>query len=697
MAAARAGATHTFAFQVGRKEMETIATQGITRNEVDGWDSKYHTIELLPLGSLTIVADTLPIKKDPSVGRAELMVAQIDGRFLGSNRVFEWFPKIRKKTVREADGHIIPAGGCQMFSLVESNDLYMQAMPGDYAGVMGTYPEERRETSLWATHAKGVKLAHTDLTDRVCIHEADFMKLNSKTDLTKSKTFRVKVKKAGTLHAAMFSYDIWSDRDKTEVFSTADESRSFQSNARSGPTFQLVEECAQDWKSTHKVMKVQAGEWVDVAVEFYGTSGELFVKVRKAPMKPGKEAGEGPVETETDPDDKEIRRERVDRSEFDVEMNTMHIPRAGEDRRAQFFKAAIDAAATELEDIISARPMKLRDNDAGFDLEEELRPTLLDSTMDMGLPAMYAAKQHEMATMAMTPFTEQLRIMKNMAKAWKGVKRVTISTSNPTGLFAYDLPKGKQVDAVVVDLPGLTDVVPNGTQYTGYNPFTLITFARQKFLKKDGIVIPGGACLEVGVIESEDIATTYSVPSGQTKNGLDVTVWNEGARDQGTWAHPFLSRGAFHANTSLSSRWIMEPKCMYDLDYNELISMKADRKPIPAEDSKSISFEVLEAGKATAVVAYWKGWAHKSKKDVTLGPDEQSLGSDGLQASWPHFIKPALGPSNDPGVIAPISMKKGEEWSVKLIIRNGEAKYHGIDGPEFDFKLERKSANKFEL
>lgn len=135
--------------------------------------------------------------------------------------------------------------------------------------------ETLREAMFGATRTEFYKRS-----ERICVLEVDLNRM-SPDDVPKNRTFRIQAQADGIIHAALFDWDIWAEQ-KEEVLSTAPGSRNFAGDVAWGWLLQLQELSDDDWHfhETPKQLRVQAGQWLEMAVEFIAHGVSMSVRLR---------------------------------------------------------------------------------------------------------------------------------------------------------------------------------------------------------------------------------------------------------------------------------------------------------------------------------------------------------------------------------------------------------------------------------
>jgi len=328
------------------------------------------------------------------------------------------------------------------------------------------------------------------------------------------------------------------------------------------------------------------------------------------------------------------------------------LPLAGDAERHEFYAAALSAAV------------------ARFNSTGRSQPSVLDCSGSAGVPALLAAREHGLHALALESRSEFARAVRRIAEDNGLGELVEAYAADPRDLVESLLPLGERADIVVVD--------PPGTPLHGHSPFALLPSVRKYLLKEDGLVVPAGACLEVGLVESEDVAHMFSVPGGRWED-VDLTVWNEETRRQHVLERLVPYTKWFGPHSTMSQKWLSTPRCVFQVDLAEY-----GRAAAPAEETTVHPLAVTADGQAHALVARWVLWAEPAGHAQRLGPESSYLGR---ALTWPSYVQALAAPGTGPGVLDPVPLRAGEAWSLEVTVRQGASKLTAVAGPEFSLRL----------
>jgi len=342
-----------------------------------------------------------------------------------------------------------------------------------------------------------------------------------------------------------------------------------------------------------------------------------------------------------------------------IEGNEYYLPMVGDHERHEFYEAAVSAAIKRNSTATSEQ-------------------TVLDCSSSAGIPSLVAAKHHGLKTVTLTQRTEFAKVLRQVAKDNGVDDRMEAYASDPRQFLESLLPRGERVDIAVID--------PPGTPLHGLSPFAVLPSIRKHLLKENGTVAPGFACLQVGLVESDDMADMFAVPgTGRAwsepagKEHIDLTVWNEQARNGAVLERLVPYTKWFGRHSTMAHRWLSPPECIFEVDFNEY-GRAAPRE----EDSYTRPLSVEVDGRAHGIVARWEVRAGSETNSATLGADSDYFGRS---LTWPHYVQAIASPGTEAGIINPVSVKAGERWELQVTVRQGKAKVTGAAGPEFTLRL----------
>ncbi|CAK9063501.1 unnamed protein product [Durusdinium trenchii] len=569
---------------------------------------------------------------EKTTGASELfdvLVTETFGTMLLGESALSFVSDARKRLLKPS-GHIIPAGGCQYATLVQLQDL-SPWHPRPWRGFNLSRLTDLQDTIYWKAMFGASDFGLERLSERRCVLEVDLQHM-SPDDIPKNRTYRIQAQKSGVIHAVLFDWDIWADPQKKEVLSTAPGSRNFAGDVAWGWLLQLQEAAGENWQfgDSPQQLRVEAGQWLEMVVEYIAHGVSMNVRVRHSPQG-ATFTSQDALPTLSSPS----RILRPDR--FAVkEANEFVLPIAGDHERHDFYAFAVEEAVRQLQ----------QDNLTLLNL------TLLDCSSNAGMPGFWAANLG-IKSLVMPRWDHIAGVLRQIAEESVIPRNHTaeVLAGDPREMFDILLPENKRANIVVMD--------PPGTPLHGLSPFALLPSIRKELLEANGLVVPGHACLEVALMESEELSQMFSIPGGHWHE-VDLRVWNEEARKQGVLSQLVPYTKWLGSRSSLRFRWLSAPKCVYHVDLNTW------PHGLPAKENFGLELRVEEEGLVHAIVARWAVFSGPRR----LSADSRYLGRD---LTWPHYVQVVAQPDTDPGLLEPVPTSKGLA-KLQLSVRHGPAK-----------------------
>ncbi|CAE7360737.1 PRMT7 [Symbiodinium sp. CCMP2592] len=627
--AARAGSEQVWAIEAN-PHLAELATRTLERNR-----------ELYPKTNMSVIAQlSAQVDADVLGRKADLLVTETFGTMMLGEGVLTFVSDARDRLLKEG-GQIIPAGGCQYVTLVQMSEPLWSPRP--WRGFNLSRLEDLQDTVYWKAMVGASSSQYIKLSERTCVLELDLYEATPE-QVPKNRTFWIEMQQSGTIDAALFDWDIWADRSKKQVLSTAQGSRNFAGDVAWGWLLQPQEEAAEGWRfGDHpRRLKVKAGDWVQVAVEFIATGISMHLRARSVDPFRGPEE-----DSMLPPISSPSRLHGIPRQSI-KEANEFLLPVAGDQERHDFYAEALQSAVRELE----GRPH-----------------TLLDCSGNAGLPGFYAAKHGLLRSLVMPGSEHVASILRQIAEE-NGVEGAEVFAGDPREMFDVLLPEGRRADIVVVD--------PPGTPLHGRSPFAILPALRKELLQDKGLVVPPLACFEVGLLESLELSQMFSIPNG-TWEEVDLQVWNEEARRQGLLGRMVPHTKWLGGHSTLRRRWLSQPQCLYHVDLNEY-----GRAPISGEETLRRSLPIEAAGFVHAIVGRWVVFAEKGPAARRLGAESTYEGRD---LTWPQYVQAVARADTNLGLLEPLPVEAGAVLQLKVTVRLGAAKVTGSAGPEFALQL----------
>lgn len=646
MMAAHIGAAHVLAIEAN-PNLATLAEQTVRRNQHANFAGSNVTV-------VAAMSSAVNQSHLPRGRKADILVTETFGTMLLGEGAINFIPDARDRLLKDG-GIVIPAGGCQYATLVEIPDLAATMGPGMWGAINLTRLNVLQDTLYWKATVGASRTPFTRISDRICILEVDLTQ-DTKESIPDNRTFRIPVRREGTVHAVLFDWDIWADASRSDILSTAPGTRNYAGDVAWGWLLQLQEEVDEDWGfgPIPKQLQVAQGDWLDIAVDYIAKGISVHVRTRKVPID--SLGGASPKESDVVAYPKvsfPARMRGVDRGDM-IQANEFYLPIAGDGDRHTFYRDALALA-------LHRNATKHRS------------PTVLDCSSGAGVPALVAAKDYGLRSLTVTRRNEFANVLRNVAEDNGVGETMEAYAIDPRDLLEILLPNGEQADMVVVD--------PPGTPVHGLNPFAILPSIQKRLLKSDGLVIPAGACFEVGLVDSEHVAQMFSIPGGRWQE-VDLTVWNEEARRQHVLERLVPHTKWFGSHSSMEFKWLSKPQCIFEVDLT-----RYGREDADPESRRLHEVLVAADGRAHALVATWVVWDDHSDRSRRLSAESEYFGR---ALTWPHYVQALAMPETIPGILEPISVQAGERWQLEVIVRQGTAKRTGAAGPEFSLQLQGK-------
>eukprot|EP00929_Paragymnodinium_shiwhaense_P091235 TRINITY_DN51255_c0_g1_i1.p1 TRINITY_DN51255_c0_g1~~TRINITY_DN51255_c0_g1_i1.p1 ORF type:complete len:782 (-),score=120.09 TRINITY_DN51255_c0_g1_i1:170-2515(-) len=664
MMAAGLGAPNVLAIEAN-PDLADLATKTVAWNKPKNY----------PNSNITVVAklSSAVAPEEMPLGRpADVLVTETFGTMLLGEGAINFVPDGRDRLLKKG-GIMIPAGGCQYVTLVEVPDLAAALMPRSYQGLNLSRFEALQDTVYWKASVGAASLDVQPVTERLCVLEIDLYK-DTKDSLPQNRTFRVQATRTGVVHAALLDWDVWADHSRADLLSTAPGSRNFAGDVAWGWQFQLQEGgIGEDWKwsagDLPTRLHVEAGDWIDIGVEFIAGGISSHVRSRRAPLqKEPSNAASGTRELGLLPADASgspVRTRFANRGAL-REANDLYLPMLGDHERHKFYEDAIDAAVAELGGA-----------SASGKYSPGSGPTLLDCSGG-GLSALRASQKYGIASLALFRWKEHSLALRKAIEDNGVEELVEAYASDPRDFIDTLLPRSEKVDIVVLE--------PPGTPLFGVSPFGVLPGIRKRLLKDSGIVVPAAACFEVGLVESNDAATLFSVPESRWED-IDLTVWNKETLQQRVLEKLVPYTKWFGPKSTVKWKWLTRPQCVFTVNLNEYGRPGA---PSPPNITDTVfDLQVEHDGHGSVLLGQWVAWG--TPKDAERGLPRLDGSGDSLSRSWtwPRFVQ-AVASKESPrreGVVDPVRVVAGEAWALEVKVRQGAGKLTGAAGPEFTLRL----------
>jgi len=271
MICAQLGAKHVTAIEANRS-LAGLARHNMRQNGLEG------RVTVLNKMSTDVTEADLPH------GRADVLVAEILGTLMLSESALEYMEDARLRLLKPNHNHIIPHKGIQFLTLIQCPKLDTITSVRTWNGLDFSGFNALKDTvTLFFTKQIGCRLNTLDyinMTERLPLLTIDFSK-DKHGEHPKEKRFRTRVKTTGTIHAAVYSWEVGScDLSMSTHLEATEEN--FARDMQWGQGVQMVDDYVaseqlrnnnipdQDGGSSYPSipLHVEQGEMIEVVVLF---------------------------------------------------------------------------------------------------------------------------------------------------------------------------------------------------------------------------------------------------------------------------------------------------------------------------------------------------------------------------------------------------------------------------------------------
>jgi len=200
MICAQLGAKHVTAIEANRS-LAGLARHNMRQNGFEG------RVTVLNKMSTDVTEADLPH------GRADVLVAEILGTLMLSESALEYMEDARLRLLKPERNHVIPHTGIQFLTLVQCPKLDTITTARTWNGLDFSGFNALKDTvTLFFTKQLGCRLNTLDyinMTERLPLLTIDFSK-DKHGKHPREKRFRTRVKTTGTIHAAVYSWEVGS-------------------------------------------------------------------------------------------------------------------------------------------------------------------------------------------------------------------------------------------------------------------------------------------------------------------------------------------------------------------------------------------------------------------------------------------------------------------------------------------------------
>jgi len=235
--AAKQGASEVIAIEASH-DMVDLATLNIQRNSAADKVRIVHSL------SSSVVL--------PEEERVDVIVSETLGALMLGEGMLDYLADARLRLAKPGCA-VIPAGGAQYAVLISSASLAMvsSVQPACCNGFDLSAIGSLQDTgNLFFTKQWGFRLNSlvdlVEMSPRLCMLEVDFHSSERK-DIPATKTFQLQALRAGTVHAVVTSWEVWSDAERTHRITTHPEDTrdtpwGFARDMQWGQGMQLIED-----------------------------------------------------------------------------------------------------------------------------------------------------------------------------------------------------------------------------------------------------------------------------------------------------------------------------------------------------------------------------------------------------------------------------------------------------------------------
>jgi len=271
MICAQLGAKHVTAIEANRS-LAGLARHNMRQNGLEG------RVTVLNKMSTDVTEADLPH------GRADVLVSEILGTLMLSESALEYMEDARLRLLKPLHNHVIPHSGVQYVTLVQCPKLDTITTARTWNGLDFSGFNALKDTvTLFFTKQIGCRvntLDYINMTERLPLLTVDFSR-DKHGEYPKEQRIRTRVKAAGTVHAAVYSWEVRSSNLSmaTHLEATKD---NFARDMQWGQGVQMLddyvasEQLTMDRKSDDDgggnapsmPLYVEEGEVIDVVVLF---------------------------------------------------------------------------------------------------------------------------------------------------------------------------------------------------------------------------------------------------------------------------------------------------------------------------------------------------------------------------------------------------------------------------------------------
>eukprot|EP01065_Artemidia_motanka_P010081 TRINITY_DN15283_c0_g1_i1.p1 TRINITY_DN15283_c0_g1~~TRINITY_DN15283_c0_g1_i1.p1 ORF type:complete len:439 (+),score=177.84 TRINITY_DN15283_c0_g1_i1:60-1319(+) len=273
--AAKQGAKKVYAIE-GNKDLFKLAQRIVAKNGLED------VIE--PINRLSTMVTTQHIG-----GGADVLVSEVLGTLLLGESALEYMADARKRLLR-AGGSIVPAFATQYATVITSEKMaLLTSVQGHQDVDLTTFNELQDTSAVFFSKQLGVRLSDIgfdEVSPALELFSVDFYQ-DSQEDLPSTRVVRFNALRTCTVHAIMFSWQAWLDKNRTVVVSTHPNATkdNLQRDMAWGQALQNVEDLAEAVRLEIPgpvPFRVTEGEALELRVNHVNTYSAFHATLRRA-------------------------------------------------------------------------------------------------------------------------------------------------------------------------------------------------------------------------------------------------------------------------------------------------------------------------------------------------------------------------------------------------------------------------------
>eukprot|EP01062_Namystynia_karyoxenos_P021449 TRINITY_DN18161_c0_g1_i1.p1 TRINITY_DN18161_c0_g1~~TRINITY_DN18161_c0_g1_i1.p1 ORF type:complete len:403 (+),score=133.46 TRINITY_DN18161_c0_g1_i1:77-1285(+) len=273
--AARAGAGKVYAIEANA-DLVHIGQRIIKANELED------KIEVIPKMSTAVTTEHIG-------GGADVIVSEVLGTLLLGESALEYMADARDRLLRQG-GAIIPAYATQYATVITSEQLdSLTRARGDQGLDLGVFNELMDTSSIFFSKQLGVRIGDLDwaaVSPQLELFSIDFYK-DSQASLQRHGTYRFTALRDATIHAILFTWDAWTDKERKHVVSTHPNATrdNMPRDMAWGQALQLVEDrqgLLDQQEAGPVPLRVKKGDQLQLVMRHINTFSGFYGEVHRA-------------------------------------------------------------------------------------------------------------------------------------------------------------------------------------------------------------------------------------------------------------------------------------------------------------------------------------------------------------------------------------------------------------------------------